>query len=832
MLSVVPLTRIMADDHKLKAPVRAISPDNLVEYFVATSTTAAFPEAMPQVPADQATAAHGGDRTQAESIKLALNLNSRHHPQLLLQLDRLQQEIEARGGHAVLEIVPAAAGTTNAAAAASGATAAACTTPCGGSPSTLPPKSPGLSWKGQWLSQRPRQLVRPLSVPARLDSMLNRFMGRDDSFCQFGSGIYPAASQSSSAAPPSIRIESPPSSQEISPSSNSGDSEPETAGAAPNAGECGASGSDAVSPSPPSRAAVAYNPKRGVDISARWRLNGRPFRSSSNLDLPDMDCYSIYEDTNTTTTNTGTCSKLTTVAASSAAIASSPPAPLPELPAPRRYAHHVLVQSQDFKFVRGPQRTSQPPPGDVTSPCEEHDDEVNPRCSSTFRNLENTRSHLKQRYQYPTMMLGELERGAAQRVSHRSVKSLGGDYNMCDLTSYNGFMGSTDNKKLAGAVDWRSGILSITNERHATEFREGFRNGEARSSCSVRKMNVFVHTSSSGETWGRRPITPATNDGPTLQMRERILGIRYTCVTDKFHISKEKIGEGGSGEIRKCLEWKTGSVFACKTIHKFNLKTPRDVADLRTEVMLMGLLKVHSEVVQVHEVFEDRKAVHLVMELCKGGDLFDFIQSAPKGRLNDRHAASVMRQLLGALHHCHSLGVLHRDVKPENILLCDRMPHQTSNGEVGIKLSDFGVAGFLNDDGVCTDSAGTSEYMAPEMAMKAPYNAKADVWSAGVVLYAMLAGGLPSWAALPDEFNKQAGSTGGGSRRGKGKTMQEGIAWNELCLNRGVWRGVSEEAKDLLRALLRKDPEGRPSALEALGECGAVGHWVSAVRRY
>ncbi|CAI7834891.1 unnamed protein product [Closterium sp. NIES-53] len=538
----------MADDHKLKAPVRAISPDNLVEYFVATSTTAAFPEAMPQVPADQATAAHGGDRTQAESIKLALNLNSRHHPQLLLQLDRLQQEIEARGGHAVLEIVPAAAGTTNAAAAASGATAAACTTPCGGSPSTLPPKSPGLSWKGQWLS---------------------------------------------SAAPPSIRIESPPSSQEISPSSNSGDSEPETAGAAPNAGECGASGSDAVSPSPPSRAAVAYNPKRGVDISARWRLNGRPFRSSSNLDLPDMDCYSIYEDTNTTTTNTGTCSKLTTVAASSAAIASSPPAPLPELPAPRR-----------------------------------------------------------------------------------------------------------------------------------------------------------------------------------------------------------------------------------------------DVADLRTEVMLMGLLKVHSEVVQVHEVFEDRKAVHLVMELCKGGDLFDFIQSAPKGRLNDRHAASVMRQLLGALHHCHSLGVLHRDVKPENILLCDRMPHQTSNGEVGIKLSDFGVAGFLNDDGVCTDSAGTSEYMAPEMAMKAPYNAKADVWSAGVVLYAMLAGGLPSWAALPDEFNKQAGSTGGGSRRGKGKTMQEGIAWNELCLNRGVWRGVSEEAKDLLRALLRKDPEGRPSALEALGECGAVGHWVSAVRRY
>ncbi|CAI5459038.1 unnamed protein product [Closterium sp. Yama58-4] len=337
---------------------------------------------------------------------------------------------------------------------------------------------------------------------------------------------------------------------------------------------------------------------------------------------------------------------------------------------------------------------------------------------------------------------------------------------------------------------------------------------------------------------------------PHLQLRERILGIRYSCVRDKFHISKEKIGEGGSGEIRKCLEWSTGTVFACKTIHKSNITNQSEVSDLRTEVLLMDLLKSHYGVVQVHKVFEDHKvcetssaattkttlpipsslalplpliqAVHLVMELCNGGDLFDFIQSAPKGRLTEQQAASVMRQLLGALHHCHSLGVLHRDVKPENILLCDRVPHQTRDGDLRIKLSDFGVAGFLNEDGVCTDSTGTSEYMAPEVAMKATYNAKADVWSAGVVLHAMLAGALPSWAALRDEFQEPAGSTGGGSSRGKGKTMQEGIARNELTLKSRLWRGVSEEAKDLLRALLRKDPQERPSALEAL-----VRRWVS-----
>ncbi|CAI5524879.1 unnamed protein product, partial [Closterium sp. Naga37s-1] len=241
-----------------------------------------------------------------------------------------------------------------------------------------------------------------------------------------------------------------------------------------------------------------------------------------------------------------------------------------------------------------------------------------------------------------------------------------------------------------------------------------------------------------------------------------------------------------------------------------------EVSDLRTEVLLMDLLKSHYGVVQVHEVFEDHKAVHLVMELCNSGDLFDFIQSAPKGRLTEQQAASVMRQLLNALHHCHSLGVLHRDVKPENILLCDRVPHQSRDGDVRIKLSDFGVAGFLNEDGVCTDSAGTSEYMAPEVAMKAPYNAKADVWSAGVVLHAMLAGALPSWAALPDKFKEEAESMSDGSRKGKATTMQEGIARNDLKLKSRVWRGVSEEAKHLLRALLRKDPAERPSALEAL----------------
>ncbi|CAI5459037.1 unnamed protein product [Closterium sp. Yama58-4] len=864
----------MADDHKLRAPPpAAFYPGNVAANSAVTA--ADHPDAMPRTAEEQPPAAHGDFTSSprpADPCRLTLN-SRHHHPQLLIQLDRLQQEIEAHGGHAVLELVPAtssetlssdreratqhrmllspdsppAALDTSPGATAAAASAGACTTLSGNSPSTLlPPKSPAGIWRGHGFrqSQRPRQLVRPPSVPARLDSMAVRFtVGRGDG--------YPA-SQSTSAAP-RMRIESPRSTPQVTPIVSS-ESEPEMDDSALNAEK---TGSAVGPPSRPSPHAVAIHSHAA--ISARRHLSVRPFRSSSNIDLPEM---AIADSPHINTYSRPTwsfntvqmdMSPSTTTAVAAAVSMSSPHAPLPASPAtPRRYAQRVLVQTRDFKSVRGPRTSQPPPPGGVVSPRGEQGfhDKPSPRSSNISHNLKN----LKQGYPYSTVTHGEAAKGAV-RVSHRSAKSVGGDYS--DLTSStNGFLGTSEIKKLAGAVG-RSASDADDNT-YTTYFCEEFRSRAAPSHASVGNMKLLVHANSSGETWERRTVSPGTNDGPTvpapsphqpinhstsgssfgqkadsvacsprqLQLRERILGIRYSCVRDKFHISKEKIGEGGSGEIRKCLEWSTGTVFACKTIQKSNIKTKSEVSDLRTEVLLMDLLKTHYGIVQVHDVFEDHKAVHLVMELCNGGDLFDFIQSAPKGRLTEQQAASVMRQLLNALHHCHSLGVLHRDVKPENILLCDRMPLQSGNGDVRIKLSDFGVAGFLDEDGVCTDTTGTSEYMAPEVAMKAPYNAKADVWSAGVVLHAMLAGALPCWAALPDEFSEQAERAGGGSSRGKGKTMQEGIARNKLTLKSAVWRGVSEEAKDLLRALLRKDPEERPSALEALGECGASGHWA------
>ncbi|GJP50985.1 hypothetical protein CLOM_g10138 [Closterium sp. NIES-68] len=933
----------MADDHTFSSTTgKAYFNSTASSRANSAAESAAVSAGTPQVAmqAAAAAAALGGQRggTQAEPSRL---LNSKH-PRLLLQLDRLQEEIEARGGHAVLELSPRSNSIvqqlelspplTAAVASASAATS-------GASSRTLPLKSPRL-WKPNHWQSRPRQLVRPPSVPARLDSMMADYAVDGSDSRQYGEKMTPSTSTrvfspiggdsesgaASSLPPKSPRIwkadpwqwqsQSQPPRQLvrppsvparldsmmtitlescahssaahcsahsprirgiISPPSNPVAGrvvapigpfhlEPGMGSASANAAGKSAASAGAVSP----RSLPSSMADRPHAMSARPRqnrLSARGFRSSSNIDLSGEDTLRSSEPCATCSTSSTITGATATVSSASSAttLASSPKAPLPKTVS-RRYAQRVFARSQDFDESVRSSRTSHSPTGVTASPSSGHyyypHDRTNadstsnctsPRivfCNSntTSPYPKNNRSQSKQHNLCPS---GEAA-GAAVRLGHRNAKSLSGDFIGCDLvTSPVGSTRSAEEMKLAGDEGWRSRISSSVEDGHVTDFREGFRSSGAPSPSSRRSsVGGHTHTTFCKKTYsGRTPTIEVTNDIPTvpapsprqpinhtisgssfgqrfntvpcaprqMQLRERILGVRYSRMTDKFHISREKIGEGGSGEIRKCLEWTTGKVFACKTIHKSNIKRSKQVSDLRSEVLLLDLLKSHRGVVQLHEVFEDHKAVHVVMELCNGGDLFDFIQSAPKNRLTEPQAASVMRQLLGVLHHCHSLGVLHRDVKPENILLCDRVSSQSGNGDVKIKLSDFGVAGFLDEDGACRDQAGTSEYMAPEVARKAAYNAKADIWSAGVVLHAMLAGTLPSWAALPDAFNGQDQILDGDGSRGRGETMQEATAQYKLPLKGRVWADVSEEAKNLLRGMLEKDPKKRLSASEALG---------------
>jgi len=204
------------------------------------------------------------------------------------------------------------------------------------------------------------------------------------------------------------------------------------------------------------------------------------------------------------------------------------------------------------------------------------------------------------------------------------------------------------------------------------------------------------------------------------------------------------LGSGMSGKVKMCTHMTTGDKVALKCIDRTTLNA-RQFANLEREISAMRSLE-HPNILRLYD-FEmsaiyprkrggSREIVWLALELAPGGELFDFLMYT--GGFEEQIAASYFNQLLGALATAHSLGISHRDIKPENILL---------DGDFQLKLADFGLAAIDHDQmaaGLHRTECGTRSYMAPEILAHRSYaGAKADVWSAGVVLFIMLAGNPP-----------------------------------------------------------------------------------------
>ncbi|CAI5501422.1 unnamed protein product [Closterium sp. Naga37s-1] len=282
--------------------------------------------------------------------------------------------------------------------------------------------------------------------------------------------------------------------------------------------------------------------------------------------------------------------------------------------------------------------------------------------------------------------------------------------------------------------------------------------------------------------------------GKSAKPTDFVLRMPYEDIKARYSLGKKEIGEGRFGSIRTCLERSSGNFYACKTISKKIIETHEEAEDVRREVLFLATLKGHPYIVTLKEALEDKTAIHLIMELCPGGDLFERIKS--RAQLTEPEAASILRQLLEALIHSHSLGILHRDVKPENILLCS--PSSCSS----IKLIDFGVATVLPEGALCNEAAGTPEYMAPEV-YDEKYGFGADVWGAGVSLYVMLSGIPPFWEST-------------------NQSLEQAIRSKKVSFKHWKWADVSGEAKELITRMLEKDPSKRITAQEALAAAGVL----------
>lgn len=258
-------------------------------------------------------------------------------------------------------------------------------------------------------------------------------------------------------------------------------------------------------------------------------------------------------------------------------------------------------------------------------------------------------------------------------------------------------------------------------------------------------------------------------------------------VDDYYRIGR-LIGEGMNGQVRLAQDMLTDEHVAVKMVPRLGRENETEF--LAREVQII-LSVQHPNIVRTIDVFVRSRRIHFVMEYLAGGELFDFI--ADNTHFTEMHAATVMIDLLRALSYLHSKGIAHRDVKLENLLCAN------NTWPLNVKLADFGFANYVNsgNEPMLSSFVGTPYYIAPEMLRGDPHGRPVDVWASGVVLYILLSGKFPFGGKNESEYYQR-------------------VLTKEAYFPSDEWSNVSDQAKDLVRGMLCKDPEKRLTAEQCL----------------
>ncbi|XP_044763036.1 phosphorylase b kinase gamma catalytic chain, skeletal muscle/heart isoform isoform X2 [Coccinella septempunctata] len=256
---------------------------------------------------------------------------------------------------------------------------------------------------------------------------------------------------------------------------------------------------------------------------------------------------------------------------------------------------------------------------------------------------------------------------------------------------------------------------------------------------------------------------------------------------------KEILGRGISSTVRRCIDKETGKEYAAKIIDLSTDNSDGMSLDAtRQEIAILRLVAGHSYIIELQDVFESPTFIFLVFELCKNGELFDYLTSVVA--LSEKKTRYIMKQIFEGVSHIHSKSVVHRDLKPENILLDDNL---------NVKITDFGFAKQILAGEELHDLCGTPGYLAPEtlkcnMIEDAPgYSYEVDAWACGVIMYTLLVGCPPFW------HRKQM-------------VMLRNIMEAKFSFSSPEWNDISDAPKDLICKLLVVDPKKRLSVDEAL----------------
>lgn len=255
-----------------------------------------------------------------------------------------------------------------------------------------------------------------------------------------------------------------------------------------------------------------------------------------------------------------------------------------------------------------------------------------------------------------------------------------------------------------------------------------------------------------------------------------------------YDVDPRILGRGQSGVVRCGKHRQLGHQVAIKSVLKHRIK---NILAVRNEIQILQGIE-HPNIIKYHETFEDRRYIHIVMELCTGGELFDRIISATENNaMTECRVRRIIRSILSATAFCHKHRIVHRDLKPENFLLTG-----PDLDTADIKVIDFGLSATEHRDHDMTARVGTAYYIAPEV-MSGHYTKACDLWSIGVVLYILLAGS-PPFAGTSD------------------KEVLRKVVIGKYSFLGDKWAAISDGAKGLVSCLLDMDPARRATAEQAL----------------
>lgn len=300
-------------------------------------------------------------------------------------------------------------------------------------------------------------------------------------------------------------------------------------------------------------------------------------------------------------------------------------------------------------------------------------------------------------------------------------------------------------------------------------------------------QNPKVTMDSSAVTLGDAKINKRRDMQPhPVMITDNISDVRV-----KYHINPKEIGHGHYGVVRKCMDRESKTWYAIKSIRKSKVGK---VDVLKREVALLKECD-HPNIIKLIEVQEDQKYLHLITELCTGGELFDRIiekTQSDEGHFSERDAANLVGCILDAIAYCHDQkGIVHRDLKPENFLFSSKDENAI------IKIIDFGLS--RHDDmkaGIMNTKVGTPYYVAPEV-LNREYTKSCDIWSIGVITYILLCGYPPFYGDTDNQ-------------------IFDSVRTARFDFPSPDWDGISDSAKDFICSLLKRDPSKRLSASDAL----------------